>query len=133
LSHLREVHRNGGLNEELFDYHLVEDGGTDQLVAEAPPHSLVINATGLGKDRPGSPLTDDVVFPAGSYVWEMNYRGTLELLQQARAQQEGRGLTVVDGWRYFIHGWTQVIAEVFDIAMDGATVERLAALAEDLR
>ena len=26
-----------------------------------------------------------------------------------------RALTVHDGWVYFIHGWTRVIAEVFDV------------------
>jgi shikimate 5-dehydrogenase len=133
LAHLREVHRRGRLDPELFDYVRVGHGETDELVRAAAPGSLVINATGLGKDRPGSPLSDDVVFPVGSYVWELNYRGSLELLHQARAQQEARQLTVVDGWRYFIHGWTQVIAEVFGVTMEPSTVERLAGLAEDLR
>jgi hypothetical protein len=40
---------------------------------------------------------------------------------------------VADGWRYFIHGWTQVIAEVFDIPMPAATVEELAVIAERIR
>jgi hypothetical protein len=26
-----------------------------------------------------------------------------------------RGLQIENGWTYFLHGWTQVIAEVFDI------------------
>lgn len=30
----------------------------DELMAALPPHSIVINATGMGKDRPGSPITD---------------------------------------------------------------------------
>jgi hypothetical protein len=32
-------------------------GPWDELVAAAPPGTLVVDATGLGKDRPGSPLT----------------------------------------------------------------------------
>ena len=42
----------------------------------------------------------------------------------AQAQREARQLTIEDGWTYFIHGWTQVIAEVFHIDITG---ERLAA------
>jgi hypothetical protein len=42
---------------------------------------------------------------------------------------------VVDGWVYFIHGWTQVIAEVFDIeiAASGPAFDELAAIAESVR
>ena len=58
------------------------------------------------------------MFPQNATVWELNYRGELVFLDQARAQQAERGLTINDGWTYFIHGWTQVIAEVFDITID---------------
>ena len=88
-----------------------------------PEGSIVINATGMGKDRPGSPLTDGCRFPKHGIVWEFNYRGTLEFMHQAEAQQAERDLTIDDGWTYFIHGWTQVIAEVFHIDITG---ERLA-------
>ena len=87
----------------------------DAVVAGLKPGSLVINATGLGKDAPGSPLTDAVRFPEGGLVWDLNYRGDLMFLDQARRQQAARGLTIEDGWTYFIHGWTQVISEVFHI------------------
>ena len=50
-------------------------------------------------------------------MWELNYRGELLFLAQARAQQEARNLSIADGWTYFLHGWTQVIAQVFDIAI----------------
>lgn len=87
----------------------------DKVVQALPEGSLVINATGMGKDRPGSPLTDDCVFPLEGLVWEFNYRGTLEFMHQAEKQQKERKLQIEDGWIYFIHGWTQVIAEVFHI------------------
>lgn len=90
----------------------------DAVLAGLKPGSLIINATGLGKDAPGSPLTDAARFPDGAVVWDLNYRGDLVFLDQARAQAAARGLKVVDGWTYFIHGWTQVIAEVFDIDID---------------
>ena len=105
----------------------------DRIVEALPAGSLVINATGLGKDRPGSPLTDHCKFPENGLVWELNYRGTLEFMHQAEAQRERRGLLIEDGWTYFIHGWTQVIAEVFHIDITG---ERLAAcdrLAREMR
>jgi shikimate 5-dehydrogenase len=87
----------------------------DAAMASLKPGSFVINATGLGKDRPGSPITDAAVFPEGGIAWELNYRGDLVFLDQARRQQSGRRLQVENGWTYFLHGWTQVIAEVFDV------------------
>ena len=38
-------------------------GGRPRAAGGAPAGSLVINATGLGKDRPGSPLPDGARFP----------------------------------------------------------------------
>jgi shikimate dehydrogenase len=89
----------------------------DEAVAAAPAGTLIINATGMGKDLPGSPVSDGVVFPEHGVVWDLNYRGELEFLRQARAQAGARSLTVEDGWRYFIHGWSEVIAEVFDMEL----------------
>jgi shikimate 5-dehydrogenase len=53
---------------------------------------------GMGKDIPGSPLTDAGVFPRGGFAWDLNYRGELDFLRQARAQAATRGLHVEDGW-----------------------------------
>jgi shikimate 5-dehydrogenase len=94
---------------------------------------MVVNATGLGKDGPGSPLTDAVPFPDHGLVWEFNYRGDLVFLDQARAAAAARSLTVHDGWVYFIHGWTRVIAEVFDadIPMSGPAFDALSRIARD--
>lgn len=103
------------------------------VLAGLPPGSLVINATGLGKERPGSPLPSNARFPDQAVVWELNYRGSLEFLAEARGQQQDRRLTVVDGWRYFIHGWTQVIADVFDVPMPPGRVEELASAAGERR
>ena len=91
--------------------------GNDAVVARLKPGSLVINATGLGKDAPGSPLSDAARFPQDGIAWDLNYRGDLVFLDQARAQQQSRSLQIEDGWTYFIHGWTQVIAEVFHLAI----------------
>jgi len=90
-----------------------EGRSCDRLLAELPAGSLVVNATGLGKDGPGSPLSPEALFPLDGYVWEFNYRGELEFLAQARRQQEARRLTVEDGLTYFVFGWALVIGEVF--------------------
>jgi shikimate 5-dehydrogenase len=87
----------------------------DLILKMLTPGSLVVNASGLGKDRPGSPLGDAATFPASGVIWELNYRGSLEFLHQAQAQAETRGLRVADGWLYFLHGWSEVVCEVFDL------------------
>lgn len=132
LAHLREVLHAHAPQVELRTLTPGDADVTAELAA-LPAGSLVVNATGLGKDRPGSPLPGSARFPERAVVWELNYRGTLEFLAQARGQQEQRNLSVVDGWRYFIHGWSQVIAEVFDLEMAPARVAELARAAERVR
>lgn len=103
-----------------MSYHVCREPALNDRIVEALPEgSLVVNATGLGKDRPGSPLTDNCRFPKNGIVWELNYRGSLEFWHQALAQKQERKLTVEEGWTYFIHGWTQVIAEVFHVDITG--------------
>lgn len=41
----------------------------DTVLKHLQPGALVINATGLGKDAPGSPLSDAAVFPERAVVW----------------------------------------------------------------
>lgn len=113
---------------------LVEIAGPhDHLLAYLPPGSLVINATGMGKDRPGSPLTDAATFPDRAVAWELNYRGELRFLRQARAQAASRRLIVEDGWRYFIEGWSSHIEEVFQRPISTREVETLSEAAEFAR
>jgi hypothetical protein len=66
-----------------------------------------------GKDRPGSPVSDNGPFPLKGLVWELNYRAELDSLHQAEREAQSRELTAEDGWVHFLHGWSQVIAEVF--------------------
>jgi shikimate 5-dehydrogenase len=115
LDKLRAIHAR--LDTDVaFEYVLNADPArNDEIMASLPPGSMVINATGMGKDRPGSPVTDEGLFPEGGLAWELNYRGRLDFLRQARGQAESRKLTVEDGWVYFLHGWSQVIAEVFHL------------------
>jgi shikimate dehydrogenase len=101
-----------------------------RLIASVPPGSLVINATGMGKDLPGSPVTRAVQFPQDGIVWDLNYRGDLAFLDAARRARAARRLRVFDGWRYFVHGWTQVSAEVLGVPIDRERLDLLARLAE---
>jgi shikimate 5-dehydrogenase len=105
----------------------------NQILAGLPEYSVVINATGMGKDLPGSPITDQGLFPNHSRVWEINYRGELDFWHQAKSQEKSRDLTIHDGWLYFLHGWTQVIAEVLDIQLDQKLFDALTEAAQDLR
>jgi len=133
LDEMRAVHARLGLRIPI-EYQLApETTDNDAQLRRLAPGSVVINATGLGKDRPGSPLTDGAVFPRDGVAWDFNYRGDLVFLDQARAHQAERNLRVEDGWLYFIHGWTRVVAEVFhvDIPTSGPAFDRLSRIAGD--
>ncbi|WP_260694438.1 shikimate dehydrogenase [Rhizobium leguminosarum] len=131
LDEIRRIHEQVE-TEVPVEYLLAEHPqDNDRVLATLRPGSLVINATGLGKDAPGSPLTDAGVFPKRAVAWDLNYRGDLVFLDQARRQSADRSLQVEDGWSYFIHGWTQVIAEVFDVAIptSGPSFEAISEIA----
>jgi shikimate 5-dehydrogenase len=108
-------------------------GPWDHLVGAAPPGSLIVNATGLGKDRPGSPTTDQVRFPPRSTVWDLNYRGDLEFLRQARSQASACGLHVHDGWQLFCHGWAAALTAILDLPDDSRLGGKFAEAARALR
>jgi len=133
LERLRQM--VAGLSTDIaFEYiHNEDPRRNDQLMAELPDGSLVINATGMGKDRPGSPVTDAGLFPRNGVAWELNYRGELQFMHQALAQRATRGVKVEDGWLYFLHGWTQVIAQVLHLSITGEVFNRLARIAESVR
>jgi shikimate dehydrogenase len=133
LHHARKIHLQ--LQTDIqFDYILKRDSEqNDRLLAALPPGSVVINATGMGKDLPGSPITDSAIFPQNGLIWEFNYRGELNFLHQARRQAESRGLMVEDGWVYFLHGWTQVMAEIWHIDLTPELFARLGEAARTIR
>ncbi|WP_250469479.1 shikimate dehydrogenase [Caballeronia sp. GAFFF2] len=115
LEEIKRIHREIGAGVAC-EYVLVQDAkDNDAVLARLSPGALVINATGLGKDAPGSPLSDAAVFPQRAVVWELNYRGDLVFLEQARAQALQKQLQIEDGWTYFVYGWTRVMAEVFHV------------------
>jgi shikimate 5-dehydrogenase len=115
LEEIERIHRELKFDVPC-DYVVAPNAGdNDAVLRRLSPGALVINATGLGKDAPGSPLTDAAVFPERAVVWDLNYRGDLIFLDQARRQETARDLQIEDGWTYFIYGWTRVIAEVFQV------------------
>jgi len=99
----------------------------DRLLGVLPPGSLVVNATGMGKDRPGSPITSNARFPTGAVAWDLNYRGDLLFLQYARDQD----IRAVDGWEYFLVSWSRIMSLVFgfDLTPELFTAMREAAAA----
>ncbi len=117
-----------------FEYIQNQDAHVnDQIMQSLPAGSVVINATGMGKDTPGSPVTDDGLFPLNGVAWEINYRGALDFWHQAMAQKDSRSVFVEDGWLYFLYGWTMVIAEVLHTEIEGPVFDKLAGIAEELR
>ncbi len=130
LDAMRAIHARVNASADVAYVLNVDPLVNDELIGKLPPGSLVINATGMGKDTPGSPISDAARFPAGGLVREVNYRGELRFLKQALAQRRERTLLVHDGWRYFIHGWATVIEEVFDLQIQDDQLARLAALSE---
>ena len=71
----------------------------------------------MGKDTPGSPVTDEGIFPRCGIAWEFNYRGELDFMHQALRQVKSRELRVEDGWVYFLHGWSQVVVEALHVEL----------------
>jgi shikimate 5-dehydrogenase len=134
LDALRRVHGRLGTSSTEIEYvENADPAENDELLDALPPGSLIVNASGMGKDIPGSPVTDSARFPERGVVWELNYRGELDFLRQARRQERTRDLRVEDGWLYFLHGWSEVIAEVFHVELTPERFELLSTEAEAIR
>ena len=134
LTHCKTIAKHSPSTGMTIQYaHSRSPQDNDALVAALPPCSLVINATGMGKDRPGSPVTDTVAFPEKGAAWELNYRGERPFLQLARSQQVARTLQVTDGWHYFLLGWSSVMERVFDVPMTDETFAAFCAVSEPFR
>jgi shikimate dehydrogenase len=135
LKHTHDQLETTGLLKTMqFKYVLSESAlENDARVALLDPGSVIINATGMGKDRPGSPVTNAVQFPDHAIIWELNYRGSLEFWQQAKSQSVTSHLQLEEGWVYFLHGWTQVIAQVFHLEITPEIFARLERAASSFR
>jgi shikimate 5-dehydrogenase len=134
LEHLATTAREVGPDVRLELVQVASTDETDAVVAAQPAGSLIVNATGLGKDLPGSPIGEDAPLPQGAIAWDLNYRGDLRFLETA-IRQEDRGVRAEDGWTYFVHGWLQAVKEVFqiDVPTSGPEFDRLSDLAREAR
>ena len=103
------------------------------IMTRLPPQSLIVNATGMGKDLPGSPVPKSIDFPEQVIVWELNYRGSLEFYQHAKEQEASRKLWVDDGWDYFLLGWSSVMEEIFHFELTEKLMNQLKKTAKPLR
>ncbi|MFW5777071.1 MAG: shikimate dehydrogenase [Spirochaetota bacterium] len=85
IESMRNVHAqiNPGIQTDY--HHCTAPEQNDRVVNALPTGSVVVNATGLGKDAAGSPLTARATFPERGFAWEFNYRGDLLFLEQARS------------------------------------------------
>ena len=73
--------------------HCPEPKHNDAALNLLKPYSLIVNATGLGKDRPGSPITHDGEFPPNSLAWDLNYRGICSSCTRPRGRKRKRVYT----------------------------------------
>jgi shikimate 5-dehydrogenase len=89
------------------------------VLTRLPPGSLIVNATGVGKDTPGSPVPLPAPWPEQAIFWEINYRGERPLLRDATDQAPTRGLAVHDGWKLFVAGWSEALAAILDRSLTG--------------
>jgi shikimate 5-dehydrogenase len=132
LKEMKEIHQAQSFDIPMDYVQTPIPEDNDEVIYGLPEGSLVVNGTGLGKDAPGSPLTDYAVFPKNGLAWDFNYRGNLLFLDQARCQAQPQHLHVEDGWLYFIYGWLAVIAEVFNhqIPSAGPEFDKLCRIAQ---
>jgi shikimate dehydrogenase len=133
LEYMHEMVTAHGTDIEVSYIHNQDPVKNDEIMGTLPDHSIIINATGMGKDTPGSPFTNMGLFPRHAIAWEFNYRGELDFMHQALAQCRSRAVKVEDGWVYFLHGWTQVIAQVLHIDLTPQLFKRLDELASKVR
>ena len=133
LEQMREMVESQETDIEFEYIQNADPSFNDNVMESMPEGTVVVNATGMGKDTPGSPVTDDGLFPKHGIAWEINYRGELDFWHQAKSQEFSRDVLVEDGWLYFLHGWTQVIAEVLHLEIGQESFNRLASIAEELR
>jgi shikimate dehydrogenase len=133
LDHAKEM--VGGLKTDIEIEYICNTNPlvNDKILEKFPPFSVIINATGMGKDTPGSPITWEGKFPMNGVAWEFNYRGELDFLHQSLAQAENRKVKVEDGWLYFVHGWTQVVAQVLHFDLTPSLFDQLNQAASTVR
>ncbi len=95
------------------------------VLAGLPPGSVIVNATGVGKDTPGSPIPLPATWPEQAIFWEINYRGELPLLKDAIDQTARRSLVTHDGWTLFVAGWSEALPAILNRPLTGEQRARI--------
>ncbi|MBM9467854.1 hypothetical protein [Nakamurella leprariae] len=130
LDEIAGVAQRCGIDQEGPDLVLATDSVSYRArLTDLPAGSVVINATGLGKTAPGSPLAGPEAFPPGIVAWDFNYRGPLTFLEQARAA----GVPTEDGWDYFLAGWSCALAAITGTELTDERFADLVARSSSLR
>jgi shikimate dehydrogenase len=88
---------------------ITDSQNSDKTITELGSGALIVNATGMGKDLPGSPIRNPDNIFNNSIIWEFNYRGELKFLNDCVKIRDHKNLLIEDGWYYFIHGWANVL------------------------
>ena len=107
--------------KELADAEVHSSAGNNEILSRMPAGSFLVNATGMGKDVPGSPVSGSARWPAQAIAWDFNYRGDLAFLQYAAAA----GASIHNGADYFLHGWTRIMARVYDFPVTPALMQQV--------
>lgn len=110
LETVREIAERNAFEVGLKDASYVSDA-----INESGKNPLIINATGMGKDIPGSPIPNPDDVPGDATFWELNYRGELDLFRRLKAAS--KGIMVADGWDFFVDGWMNNILFVLNISL----------------
>lgn len=131
LEHAKKTLMTYDTEKKLQFVHVQSIQDNDIIINSLSNNSFVVNATGVGKDVQGSPISNAVQFPYGSCIWEYNYRGNLEFVKIAEEQAKEKHLSIYDGFEYFIYGWTTVISRVLNIDITKGNFDLLANIAFD--
>lgn len=113
LSGLDEWKRRLSLEDRCSEVTIRPGADNEDVVSSASTGTVVVNATGLGKDAPGSPISEGTRLPEDGVVWDLNYRGELKFLEHARRQAE-QGLVLRDGFSFFLRNWTCFLEAALD-------------------
>ena len=104
-----------GVSVQLFH---TSPTGNDQLLAELPDHSVVVNATAAGANGQ-SPLTPAARFPQYGAAWDMTNVDNGPFLQLARAQANERTLRLQDAAPFNKLAWTTGVGYVLGVEVGG--------------
>ena len=91
---------------------------------------LIINASGLGKDRPCPQFDLSGITSKHFGYWDFNYRGNLELLQSFRDVEKVNDIRIYDGRKYFYCGWSYVMSHVAGVPWNEDMVMTFTRIAE---